>query len=36
MVVSIGLFEGRVPRKLEWTDQARGPVEGLDRLPQIG
>ena len=24
MVVSIGLFDGRVPRDLEWTDQARG------------
>src|SRR5882757_10315831 len=26
MVVSIGLFDGRVPRYLEWTDQARGPA----------
>ncbi|KIU48842.1 hypothetical protein QU41_12835 [Bradyrhizobium elkanii] len=26
MVVSIGLFDGRVPRDLEWTDQARGPA----------
>lgn len=26
MVVSIGLFAGRVPRDLEWTDQARGPA----------
>jgi hypothetical protein len=24
MVVSIGLFDGRVRRNLEWTDQARG------------
>ena len=24
MVVSISLFDGRVPRNLEWTDQARG------------
>jgi hypothetical protein len=26
MVVSISLFDGRVPRDLEWTDQARGPA----------
>ena len=26
MVVSISLFDGRVPRNLEWTDQARGPA----------
>jgi uncharacterized protein (DUF736 family) len=26
MVVSIGLFDGRAPRNLEWTDQAREPA----------
>jgi hypothetical protein len=34
MVISIGLFDGRVPRNLEWTDQARGPAEASIAFPQ--
>jgi uncharacterized protein (DUF736 family) len=34
MVVSIGLFDGRVPRNLESTDQAQGPAEASIAFPQ--